>query len=137
MTMNDYTKPLPVLTPTSREFYRGCAQGKLLYQQCTDCGTIVCFPKPFCSGCLGTNLQWRQSSGHGRLFSFTVTVAAAPTEFADSTPYILAIVKLDEGFKLMTNIVECDFNRLQCDIPVEVTFEQVTDEITLPKFRPA
>ena len=69
------------------------------------------------------------------MFSFTVTVAAAPTEFADSTPYILAIVKLDEGFKLMTNIVECDFNRLRCDMPVEVIFEQVTDEITLPKFR--
>lgn len=69
-------------------------------------------------------------------FSFTVAYDFAPPEFASSTPYALAVVNLDEGFSMLTNIVDCDLDKLQCDMPVEVLFDPVTPEITLPKFRP-
>ena len=134
--MGEYKKPLPLITPLSKVFYDGCREHKLLYQQCSDCGEIVFFPRHLCSNCLGRNLSWQESKGRGRIHTFTVTYEYAPSEFADSTPYALAIVKLDEGFRMMSNIVDCDLSQLACETPVEVVFDAVTAEITLPKFRP-
>ena len=134
--MGEYKKPLPLITPLSKVFYDGCREHKLLYQQCSDCGEIVFFPRHLCSNCMGRNLAWKESTGRGRIHTFTVTYAYAPMEFADSTPYALAIIKLDEGFRMMSNIVECNLDQLACEMPVEVVFDAVTEEITLPQFRP-
>ena len=135
--MSEYTKPLPLITALSKVFYDGCKEGRLLYQVCADCGHVNFFPKELCCNCMGRNLEWRESSGRGRIFTFTVTYDYAPPEFASDTPYALAIVILDEGFRMTSNIVECDFDTLKCDMPVEVVFDPVTPEVTLPKFRPA
>lgn len=134
--MAEYTKPLPLITPLSKVFYDGCKDGKLLYQACSDCGETIFFPKQVCPNCMGRNLHWKQSSGKGRIYTFTVTYDYAPPEFAGDTPYAIAIVLLDEGYRMMSNIVECDLEQITCDMPVEVVFDQVTEEITLPKFRP-
>ncbi|MEW6264070.1 MAG: Zn-ribbon domain-containing OB-fold protein [Thermodesulfobacteriota bacterium] len=134
--MGEYKKPLPLITALSKVFYDACRENKLLYQRCADCGEIVFYPKALCSNCLGRNLTWRESKGRGRIHTFTVTYDFAPPEFAGSTPYALAIVKMEEGFRLMSNIVDCDFDRIVCEMPVEVVFDPVTPEITLPKFRP-
>lgn len=133
--MNDYMKPLPLITSVSKVFYDACKTGRLLYQQCQVCNELVFFPKTLCPGCLGSDLTWKESAGTGSIFSFTITQAHAPSEFASATPYVLAIIKMDEGFKLMSNIVDCDPDDLRCDMRVRVTFEAVTPEITLPKFR--
>ncbi|MBU3069189.1 Zn-ribbon domain-containing OB-fold protein [Aestuariicella sp. G3-2] len=133
--MSNYKKPLPLITPTSKVFYDGCRSGKLLYQQCLDCGQVIFFPQSICPGCLSHNIEWKQSKGKGRLFTFTITHAAAPSEFSEDTPYVLAIVEMDEGYKMMTNIIETDFDEIKCDMEVEVVFDKVTEEITLPKFR--
>ncbi|ACL02867.1 protein of unknown function DUF35 [Desulfatibacillum aliphaticivorans] len=134
--MAEYTKPLPLLTGLSKTFYEGCKENKLLYQHCKDCGEVIFYPKIVCPACMGTNLDWKESAGKGKIFSFTVAYDFAPPEFASSTPYALAVVNLDEGFSMLTNIVDCDLDKLQCDMPVEVLFDPVTPEITLPKFRP-
>ncbi|WP_028316090.1 Zn-ribbon domain-containing OB-fold protein [Desulfatibacillum aliphaticivorans] len=134
--MAEYTKPLPLLTSLSKTFYEGCKENKLLYQHCKDCGEVIFYPKIVCPACMGTNLDWKESAGKGKIFSFTVAYDFAPPEFASSTPYALAVVNLDEGFSMLTNIVDCDLEKLQCDMPVEVLFDPVTPEITLPKFRP-
>jgi uncharacterized OB-fold protein len=134
--MTEYNKPLPLITPLSRIFYDGCKESKLLYQVCSDCGEVIFFPKQICPNCMGRNLGWKESSGRGRIFTFSVTYAYAPLEFAQDTPYALAVVQLEEGFRMMTNIVECDLEKIVCDMPVEVVFDPVTPEITLPKFRP-
>ena len=134
--MSEYRKPLPLLTATSKVFYAGCKEGKLLFQQCCDCDEVIFFPKALCPNCMSRELTWKESSGIGEIFTFTVTHAFAPHEFSADMPYVLAIVRMAEGFKLMTNIVECDFETLRCDMPVEVVFDPVTPDITLPKFRP-
>lgn len=134
--MSEYKKPLPLLTKLSKVFYDGCKENKLLYQKCKDCGEVVFFPKELCSNCMSHNLEWVESRGKGKLHTFTVTYAGAPPAFTADGPYVLAIIEMDEGFRLMSNVVECDFAKLSCDMPVEVVFDPVTPEITLPKFRP-
>ena len=135
--MSEYKKPLPLITDLSKVFYDGCKDGKLLYQRCGDCSTIVFFPKMQCPNCLGDKFEWQESKGKGKIYTFTVTYEYAPPEFMEDVPYAVAIVKMDEGFTIMSNIVECDFDDLACDMPVEVVFEDLTDEISLPKFRPS
>lgn len=134
--MAEYTKPLPLLTSLSKAFYEGCKENKLLYQHCKDCEEVIFYPKIVCPNCMGTNLDWKESTGKGKIFTFTVAYDFAPPEFASSTPYALAVVNLEEGFSMLTNIVDCDLNKIECDMPVEVLFDPVTPEITLPKFRP-
>jgi len=133
---DEYKKPLPQITGLSRVFWDGCKDKKLLYQKCKDCGHIIFFPKMLCSGCMGHNLEWKESQGRGKIHTFTVTYDAAPPEFMASVPFALAVINLDEGFTMLSNIVHCDYNKLACDMPVEVVFDPVTPEITLPKFRP-
>jgi uncharacterized OB-fold protein len=81
-------------------------------------------------------LEWKESKGKGKINTFTVTYDYGPEEFMADGPYAVALIDLDEGFRMMSNIVDCDFNEIKCDMPVEVVFESVTPEITLPKFRP-
>lgn len=133
--MTEYKKPLPLITEMSKIFYDGCRDGKLLYQKCDDCNETIFFPKHLCTACMGRNLSWEASAGKGKIYSFTVTYEYAPMEFMDSTPYALAIINMDEGFSIMSNIVECDFESLASDMEVEVFFDPVTPEISLPKFR--
>jgi len=134
--MSEYTLPLPLITDLSKKFYDGCKEEKLLYQQCADCGEVIFFPKHLCTNCMGHNLEWKESKGKGKLHSFTVTYDMAPPEFMPHVPFVLAIIILDEGFRMLSNIVECEFNELKCDMQVEVVFDPVTPEITLPRFRP-
>lgn len=134
--MTEYSKPLPLITELSRVFYDGCREGKLLYQRCKDCDEVVFFPKRLCSNCMGRNLEWKASKGKGRIHTFTVTYESAPPEFAADCPYALAIINLAEGFSMLANIVDCELEKITCDMPVEVVFRPVTSEITLPQFRP-
>jgi uncharacterized OB-fold protein len=135
--MSEYKKPLPLITKLSKVFYDGCKEGKLLYQMCKDCDEVIFFPKQVCANCMGRDLEWKESQGKGKIHTFTVTYDSAPPEFVADCPYALAIINLDEGFSMMSNIVECDPEKIACDMPVEVVFDPVTPEITLPRFRPA
>lgn len=135
--MSEYKRPLPLITELSKRFYDGCREGKLQYQQCKECKEVVFFPKAHCSNCMSSDLDWKTSSGRGKIYSFTVTYDAAPPEFMPYVPFVLAIVNMDEGFSILSNIEECDFEDLQCDMPVVVKFDPITPEVTLPKFIPA
>lgn len=134
--MREYTKPLPLITKLSKVFYEGCRENKLLYQQCRDCGEVIFFPKLTCSNCMGRNIEWKESKGKGKIYTFTVCHAGVPVQFTGDVPFALAIIVMNEGFRLLSNIVECDFEKLYCEMPVEVVFDQVTPEITLPRFKP-
>jgi uncharacterized OB-fold protein len=134
--MSEYKKPLPLITKLSKVFYDGCKENKLLYQVCMDCDEVIFFPKELCPKCMSHHLEWKESNGKGKIHTFTITYDFAPPEFMKDVPYSLAIINLDEGFSIMSNIVECDFDEIKCDMPVEVVFDPVTPEITLPKFRP-
>jgi uncharacterized OB-fold protein len=134
--MEEYKKPLPLITKLSKVFYDGCRQNKLLYQQCGDCGCVIFFPKFLCPNCMSHNLVWKESKGKGKIYTYTITYDYGPREFMQDGPFSLALIDLDEGFRMMSNVVDCDFNEIKCDMPVEVVFDPVTPEITLPKFRP-
>jgi uncharacterized OB-fold protein len=134
--MKEYNKPLPQPTPWSKPFWEGCKRNELLIQKCEECHNLIMYPKLFCPHCLSPNLQWEKSSGKGKIYSYSVVHAYAPTAFSKDVPYIVAVVELDEGVRMMSSIVQCNPEEIQCDIPVEVVFEKVTDEITLPKFKP-
>jgi uncharacterized OB-fold protein len=134
--MKEYKKPLPRPTPWSKPFWDGCKNKKLLVQQCKICGKNILYPKLFCPFCLSKDLTWIEASGKGKIYSFTVVYSYQPSEFAEDVPYVIGIIDLDEGVRMMSNIVGCNPEGVRCDMDVAVVFEEVTEEFTLPKFKP-
>lgn len=130
-------RPLPKPTPDSEEFWAGARRGELRIQRCLSCGKAYFYPRPFCPHCSSKDVEWFTASGRGRLYSYVIVHRAAPG-FKDYTPYAIAVVELDEGPRMMTNItgVEITPENLPVDLPVEVSWERQSDEITLPLFRP-
>ncbi len=128
------TRPLPPVTPETRPFWEGCASGELRYQACRDCGAVQRLPRTRCASCHGDALEWRRSAGRGRILSHT-TVHRAPTAaFRDEVPYVIALVDLDEGFRLMVNVAGGEQPGLAIGAVVEIGFRDV-DGCVLPEAR--
>lgn len=125
---------LPTPTPISAPYWEGCRRGELRFQRCESCAAANFGPGVVCSSCRSTELWWDTSAGLGSLYSWTV-VGRAPTP-AFVTPYAPAIVRLDEGYDLVTAIVDCDASALQTGLRVMVRFVPVSEDITLPFFAP-
>jgi uncharacterized OB-fold protein len=136
MTDETPSRPLPRPTGISAPFWRGAAEGRLLLQRCRRCGSFIYYPRPFCPTCLGGELEWREASGKGQVYTYTVVRRAATPAFADKVPYVLAIVELEEGPRLVTNIVGCRPEEVRVGMPVKATFERYSDEVGLVFFRP-
>lgn len=132
-----YNKPLPKINADTKEFWNGCRQHLLKIQKCGDCGFVRYPPSFICPRCHSTETEWISASGKGSVYSFTVNHVAFHPAFLEDLPYVVAVVKLDEGPHMLTNIVGCDPADVRCDMPVEIAWEDVTDEFSLPKFRPA
>ncbi len=135
--MGKIKKPLPVVNPWAKPFWEGARERKLLIQKCKDCEKFIFYPRIVCPYCFSENVEWVEASGKGTIYSYTVVVNNAPSAFIDDMPYVVAIIKLEEGVQMLSNIVDCEPSELKCDMPVEVTFEKLNDEFTLPKFKPA
>ncbi|MEJ8571598.1 Zn-ribbon domain-containing OB-fold protein [Microbaculum marinum] len=132
-----YEKPLPAPDPETEEFWNGCRDHRLLIQRCGSCGTHRFPPTSFCPHCQSDETEWVEASGRGRVFSWIVVRHPVPREiYAGDVPYVVAIVALDEGVRMVGNLVGIDPDAVAADLPVKVTFENVTDEITLPEFEP-
>jgi len=125
---------LPRPTALSRPHWDGCRAGELRYQRCRDCGAAVFVPQPVCPGCFGDGLEWRASSGRGTVYSYTVVHRPQRPSFA--VPYVVVIAELEEGWTMLSNLVDCDPADVRIGMPIEVTFRRMSDEITLPYFRP-
>ena len=133
--MSSYDKPLPQITPESKEFWEGCRRHELLIQKCLACGTLRHYPRIMCPNCGSWDTEWVKVSGKGKVYSWAVAHQAFHPGFVKDVPYASGIVELTEGIRLMTNIVDVNPEALYIGMPVEVVFEDVTEEITLPKFR--
>ncbi|MCB1677583.1 MAG: OB-fold domain-containing protein [Halioglobus sp.] len=133
--MSDYTKPLPEMEGLTGEFYDFCKQGELRFQQCADCGEFRHVPREVCAHCNSFDWQWAASSGRGRVYTWTVVERALHPDFMDATPLAPVVVELEEGVRLLTNLVNVAPQDLVMDMPVEVEFRAVTDTVTLPLFR--
>lgn len=134
--MPDYKKPLPYIHDETKPFWDRTKKHELWIQHCKDCERFYFYPRSFCPHCLSYNVEWTRATGKGKIYSFTVAHRPASPEFQPDIPYNITLVELEEGVRLMSNIVECDNEDLQIDLPVEVVFDDVTPEITLPKFKP-
>ncbi len=129
-------KPIPVVNTWAIPFWEGCAEQELKIQKCKECEHPIFYPRIACPNCGSDELEWIVTSGRGKVYSYTVVENNAPSAFAQDVPYVVAVIRLEEGVQMLSNIVECDFSELACDMPVEVVFEKLNDEFTLPKFRP-
>ena len=134
MTPAPSARPAPVATPETAHYWEGTARGELLLQRCVACATPYFPPQPFCPACSSDDVEVVRAAGSGTLHSYVITHLAAP---GFEAPYVLAVVELDEGPRLLTNLVdvEPDPDALVLDTPVEVVFEPV-GEVVLPMFRP-
>jgi uncharacterized OB-fold protein len=135
--MPEYAGPIPVPTPETRPFWDAARRHELVLQRCRSCGRHVFYPRAACPHCLGADLAWERVSGQGRVHTFTV-VHRGLRGFPLGPPYVIAIVELDEGPRLMTNLVdvEPDPAKIRIGMRVAVVFEDVSDTIALPRFRP-
>jgi uncharacterized OB-fold protein len=131
-------KPLPQPTPETAPFWQGCKQHELRLQHCGTCNKFIFYPRIFCPTCLNDQLEWRPVSGKGTLLTYVLSARPAPG-FENELPYAIAVVQLAEGPHMMTNIVNTELKpeNLPAGLPVEVVFDDVSDEVTLPKFQPA
>ncbi len=135
--MTVYTKPLPEPEETEVPYWEAVKRNELRAQKCLDCGEIWFPPNAACPECLSGNYEWTRLSGRGKVWSWVVFHQLYFSSFADDIPYNVIVVKLDEGPLMTSNMVECENEDIHCDMPVEVVFDDVTEEVTLPKFRPA
>jgi uncharacterized protein len=126
---------LPVIEPESQPFWDAAKEGRLLIQRCEACGTAQHYPRPFCASCWSDRVRWEEASGRGRIYTYSVVYMNDLPPFADRLPYVAAAVDLDEGPRIMTNIVGADPAELAVGAPVVVDFEVLTEEITAPVFR--
>lgn len=135
--MAEYKKPLPRPTAASLPFWEAAKRHELQIQCCGSCGALIFYPREACPECLSSNLAWIKVSGKGTVYSYTIAQAPTHPAFAEDVPYVIAIVELAEGPHLTTNIVGCKAEAVKVGMPVVATFEDVTPEMTLVKFRPA
>jgi uncharacterized OB-fold protein len=130
-------RPLPRLPePDSEPFWRATKNHELKYQQCNDCNEVVFYPRQHCTKCGSASLTWKTSAGRGKVYTFSIIRQNRSSFFRDLVPYVLAYVDMDEGFRIMTNIVDIEPEKVRCDMPVKVQWEDY-EEVALPLFAPA
>jgi hypothetical protein len=129
-------RPLPSLEGPNGEFHARCARGVLAFQACRACGRLQHPPRLACPACGSEDLGWRESSGRGRIYTWTVTHQAFHPAFAGEVPYAIAVTELEEGVRLVSGVRELRPEELALDLPVEVVLETVSEGIALPFVRP-
>ncbi len=135
------TKPLkhpkPGVDWETRAYWEGCGRHELILQRCRGCGTLQHRPRALCVSCLRDEIEHFPASGRGTVYSFTVTHQNQASGFREALPYVLAYVELEEGVRLLTNIVGCAPEDVRIGLPVEVEYADLEGEIAVPRFHPA
>lgn len=138
MSQEVYRKPIPVPTPETQFFWDKCKEHELWLQRCETCQHVFFYPRMHCPECLSEDVPGFRASGKGILWTYMINHRPVPG-FEDDGPYAIAVVQLEEGPRMMSNIVgiENTPENLVLDMPLEVVFEDATEEISIPKFKPA
>jgi uncharacterized protein len=129
--------PAPVPNEENQPFWDALKRGELSLQACASCGAFQHPPRPMCSDCGSMERTWKQVSGRGTVYSFVVTNQAIHPAYEGFTPYATVLVELDEGPRMISNLTDVVIEDLAIGMPVQVVFEPLSDEITLPLFRRA
>jgi uncharacterized OB-fold protein len=131
--MTAAAKPVPTVSPVTEPYWSAAARGQFVLPRCRACGRFHHHPRLWCPHCWSFDLEWARPCGRGIVVTYSVVHQPPSPGF--EVPYVLAVVRLDEGPQLMCNLVEADPAEVCCDLPVEVTFER-RGEIAVPQFRP-
>lgn len=131
------SKPVPVPSSVTQPYWTAAREGSLVAPRCESCGTLFFYPRMLCPSCMGDKFSWETLSGKAVVHTFTVVRQAAHPGFIDDVPYVLAIVETAEGLRMVTNVVGCDPEDVRIGMPLEVVFDEMTPEISVPKFRPS
>lgn len=126
--------PTPVPTLVSQPYWDGAKRGELLFQRCGECDGITHTPAMVCAHCASRDLRWEKSAGSGTVYSWTTVWR--PQTPAFEVPYVAVIVEMDEGWHMLSNLIDTEHDAVEIGMRVEVVFHPLDDEITLPYFRP-
>ncbi len=137
MTQKKYDKPLPSVDEDTKPFWDYCKKHELRMQKCLKCGKLHYPASIICPHCLHLESEWVKLSGKGQVYSFIVVQRQYHPGFAKEIPYTVAIIETKEGTRMLSNVIGCKPENVRIGMPVEVVFEDVTEEFTLPKFKPA
>lgn len=127
--------PVPATNPETTQFWAATAEGRLLVKRCQDCDSLIWYPRGICPACSSLRTEWFEVSGRGSIYSYTVNNRGEGA-YQGAAPFVLAYVELDEGPRLMTNIVDWQAADLAVGLPVEVVFHDTGQGPFLPRFRP-
>ncbi len=127
--------PLPIPNLDNQVFWDNCRERRLVLRRCNDCREFFHPPKPTCPLCSSDNLEWVESEGKGKVYTYTVTRQPVNPAFRERLPWGIVDVELAEGVHMISNLVDFDPERIEIGMDVAVVFEEVNEEITLPKFR--
>ena len=128
-----YEKPLPIINEDNAPYWEYAKKHELRMQKCTRCGHIRFPVSIVCPKCHSMEAEWTRLSGKGKVYSYVIYHPS----YKDDIPYAVAIIQLDEGPRMESNITGCQMEDIKIDMPVEVYFDDVTEDISLPKFKPA
>jgi uncharacterized OB-fold protein len=131
-----YQKPLPLISSLNQPYWDGLKSREFKLQRCDDCGKVWYPPSPLCPGCWSRNFTWTRLSGRGRVNSWVIFHQSYFKGYDSDVPYNVAEVELDEGPRVLTNLVGIKNAEIRAGMPVEIVYDDVTAEITLAKFRP-
>jgi uncharacterized protein len=131
-------RPLPAPDPWSKGFWEACRDGRLEMQRCSTCGKLRFTPRPMCPSCHSLDWGYVPVSGRGTIYSWIVVRPPVMPAFRSKVPFAVVLVELEESeeLRMVGNLVDCDVDAIAFGLPVEVTFEKVDDEISLPQWRP-
>ena len=135
--MAKYQKPLPIINEDNAPYWEYCRKHELRMQKCEGCGHIRFPVSILCPKCHSMDAVWTKLSGRGKVFSYIVFRVPYIDSYKDDIPYTVAIVQLEEGPRMESNLIVPDLEDIRIDMPVKVYFDDVTDEVSLPKFKPA
>ena len=136
--MSEFPRPVPQAEiALDEQFWAHCNEERLCFQRCRDCDTWRHLPRHMCARCSSPDWEWAESSGRGRVFSWTVTHQAGHPAFASDVPFAVVVVELEEGVRIVSLLRDHPLDAIELGLPVEVFFDRVSDDCVLPVFRPA
>jgi uncharacterized OB-fold protein len=135
-TQDAYLKPLPRPSAESRPFWEAARDHRLVMQKCKSCGRFWFPPSRCCIHCLSGEHEWTEVKGTGKVFSFVTYRRLYHPGWEGELPYVVAVIELEEGPRLLSTVTGVAADRVACDMPVRVVFDDVSPGVTLPKFTP-
>ncbi len=134
----EYNKPLPEFRPETKPFWEAAKQHKLVIPRSKDTGEFFFYPRALSPGAdMSEDIEWVESEGKGKVWTFSIHHMGPSKAYKGEPPYVVALIEMDEGVKIMSNVVDVDPHDVSIGMDVQVVFDDVTDDVTLPKFKPA